>query len=187
MSLFRKSKKSIKVMKTLLFSLIVFFTFQHSKAYDIAQIRKDYIAAVNDSDKADDLYHELAAIKNPDALILAYLGSAQAIKAKHSWNPISKVSYLKKGFNIINKAVKKDPDQLEVRFLRFSLQYYVPSFLGFSEHLEADKNKIIDLLRTHDAAALHLDKSILKNMANFMIDSKTCSQQEMIVLKKYIA
>ena len=172
-------------MKTLFLSLIVcLFSSMSTKANDIKKIREDYVAAITSSNKANDLCVELSSIKNPDALILAYLGSAQAIKAKHAWNPLSKMSYLKEGFNTINKAVSKDPNQLEVRFLRFSLQFYVPDFLGYSKNIETDKDKIIDLLRKKEVATLKLDKKILKDMVKFMIDSKKCNEQEIAILRK---
>lgn len=175
-------------MKTLFLGFIVFlFSSIVTEANDIKKIREDYIAAVSNSNKANNLCLELSSIKNPDALILAYLGSAQAIKAKHAWNPINKMSYLKEGFNTINKAVIKDPNQLEVRFLRFSLQFYVPEFLGYSKNIEIDKDKIIDLLGKKEVATLKLDKKILKDMVKFMIDSKKCNEQEIAILRKVLS
>ncbi|TKB95707.1 hypothetical protein [Pedobacter cryophilus] len=175
-------------MKTFFLSLIILFsTATISMAYDMKKIREDYIAAISNSEKADKLCSELTAIKNPDALILAYLGSAQAIKAKHAWNPVNKMSYLKQGFKTIDKAIAKDPNHLEVRFLRFSLQYYVPTFLGYSKNIDTDKDKIIDLLKKKEVASLKLDKKILKDMVNFMIDSKKCDEQEIAILRKALA
>lgn len=156
-------------------------------APDLKKIREDYIASISNSEKADALCSQLQSIKNPDAIILAYLGSAQAIKAKHAWNPVNKMSYLKQGFNTINKAVSKDPNQLEVRFLRFSLQFYVPGFLGYSKNIETDKDKIISLLQNEKNSNLNIDKKILKDMVNFMIDSKKCDAQEIAVLRKVLA
>ncbi len=169
-----------------LIATIILFTLQiaNLKAYDIKQIRADYVTAINDSEKADQLCNHLQNIKNPDPLILAYLGSAQAIKAKHAWNPVNKLSYIKKGFGTINAAVSKAPENLEVRFLRFSLEFYVPGFLGYSKNLTADKNKIIDLLSKQTPIKLDVDKTILKNMVYFMIDSKLCSTQEIAILKR---
>ena len=156
-------------------------------APDLKKIREDYIASISNSEKANALCAQLQAIKNPDALILAYLGSAQAIKAKHAWNPVNKMSYLNQGFNTINKAVNKDPNQLEVRFLRFSLQFYVPSFLGYSKNIDTDKDKIITLLQNEKNSNLNIDKKILKDMVNFMIDSKKCDAQEIAILRKVLA
>jgi len=176
-------------MKTSIFSLfILIFSYNAmAAATDLKKIREDYIASINDSEKANALCAQLQAIKNPDALILAYLGSAQAIKAKHAWNPVNKMSYLNQGFNTINKAVNKDPNQLEVRFLRFSLQFYVPGFLGYSKNIDTDKDKIITLLQNEKNANLNVDKKILKDMVNFMIDSKKCDAQEIAILRKVLA
>ena len=164
---------------------ILFFigSFYQAKAIDINQLRKDYILSVDDSQKADDVCKKLEAIKNPDALTLAYLGSIQAIKGKHAWNPVNKMSYLKQGFTTIDKAVVKDPNQLEVRFLRFSLQYYVPAFLGYSKNLIVDKDKIVSLIKNTTASDLKMEKEVFKNIVKFMIDSKKCTAQEVMVLK----
>lgn len=166
--------------------IIIFNINAMATAPDLKKIREDYIASIGDSEKADALCSQLKSIKNPDALILAYLGSAQAIKAKHAWNPVNKMSYLKQGFTTINLAVNKDPNHLEVRFLRFSLQYYVPTFLGYSKNIDSDKDKIITLLQNQKNANLNIDKKIIKDMVNFMIDSKRCDAQEIAILRKVI-
>jgi hypothetical protein len=176
-------------MKTFIFSLFILISGYNTMAAapDLKKIREDYIASINSSEKADVLCAQLQSIKNPDALILAYLGSAQAIKAKHAWNPVNKMSYLKQGFKTINQAVTKEPNNLEVRFLRFSLQFYVPSFLGYSKNIESDKDKIISLLQNQKSANLNIDKKIIKDMVNFMIDSQKCDAQEITILRKVLA
>jgi hypothetical protein len=179
-------KKHLKMKNLILILFITISSFSFTKAANLEQIREDYIAAISDSDKADKLCNQLQEVKNPSALIMAYLGSVQAIKAKHAWNPVNKMSYLKQGFDTIDKAVKKDPNQLEVRFLRFSLQYYVPSFLGYSKNLINDKNKIVSILKNSSNMKFDVDGEILKNMVNFMIDSKKCNSQEIAVLEKVL-
>lgn len=171
-------------MKTILTILFFIGAVYHAKALDIDQLRKDYILSVEDSNKADQLYKKLKSIKSPDALTLAYLGSVEAIKGKHAWSPVNKLSYLKKGFSTIDKAVIKDPNQLEVRFLRFSLQYYVPAFLGYSKNLMTDKDKIVVLVKNTTAKELNMDKEVFKNIVNFMIESKKCSVTEIAILKR---
>ncbi|MEO5912519.1 MAG: hypothetical protein ABIP95_16660 [Pelobium sp.] len=172
-------------MKPILFFILFFFAgYNVVKAYDIAKIRKDYVAAVKDSKKSEELYSYLSAIKNPDAIILAYLGSAEAIRAKHSWNPYHKMSFLNEGFKKLDAAVEKDPNQLEVRFLRFTLQHYVPDFLGHSKNIAQDKNKIINLLKNKNTGSLGAEKDLINNMIHFMIESKECNAHEITSLKK---
>ncbi|TAF43687.1 MAG: hypothetical protein EAZ51_06805 [Sphingobacteriales bacterium] len=154
-------------------------------AYDIDKIRLDYIAAVNSSKKTNILYNELKAIAQPDALILAYLGSAEALRAKHAFNPINKLAYLKQGSITLAKAVETDPNNIEVRFLRFSLEHYVPSFLGYNKNLEADKAKIIQLLQhKNKAETTASNHQITKNIIRFLLETKRCNLTETALLKK---
>jgi len=171
---------------TVLLFLILFFG-KIAMAYDIDKIRLDYIAAVNDSKKAEVFYQELKAIAKPDALILAYLGSAEALRAKHAFNPINKLSYLKQGSKTLAKAVDLSPNNIEVRFLRFSLEHYIPSFLGYNKNLEADRTKIIELLQ-HKTKGISLQDNtkITKNIINFLIETKRCTPSETILLKKLL-
>ncbi len=165
----------------LTFLILMFSTI--AGAYDLDKIRLDYISAINDSKKADLFYKQLLKIPSPEPVIQAYLGSAAAVRAKHAWNPVNKLSYLNEGFKIIDKAVKRDPNQLEVRFLRFSLAHYLPSFLGKGGNLTTDKLKIIDLIKKNELATMQVNQKVLKDMVNFMIDSKRCSKDEVVFLK----
>ncbi len=174
-------------MKTIITIIFFIGSFYQVKAIDINQLRKDYILSVEDSDKADELYKKLTSIKNPNALTLAYLGSVEAIKGKHAWNPVNKLSYLKQGFATIDKAVVKDANQLEVRFLRFSLQYYVPAFLGYSKNLMVDKDRIVALVKNDNATDANMDKTVFRTIVNFMIESKKCNDQEIAILKKALS
>jgi hypothetical protein len=171
----------------LLFCFLIISGSLQVRALDIQKIRADYVAAVRNSGKATQLCKDLEKIKNPEPLILAYLGSVQAIKAKHAWNPVSKMACLKQGFETLNMAVLKDPNQLEIRFLRFSLQFYVPAVLGYSKNLDTDKKKIIAILQHHNNTQSPQDDQMLKTIVRFMIDCKKCNTQEIEVLKKSIA
>lgn len=174
-------------MKKLLLGIILTLIIQYSYAYDIQKIRKDYIEAIKSESAANKLYDQLKVIKNPDPLITAYLGSAQAIRAKHAWNPVNKLNYLKEGCKTLDKAVAKNPNQLEIRFLRFSLQHYIPTFLGYSKDLNQDKAKIIELIQKHEIITLQLDKTIMRDMIKFLINSKRCDEEEIAILKEAIA
>lgn len=172
-------------MKKVIFILIAFgISIQNSFSYDLNKIRKDYIQAVSSEKVASRLYSELKEIKEPSPLILAYLGSSEAVKAKHAWNPINKMGYLKKGCKTLNEAVSLSPNQIEIRFLRFSLEHYLPDFLGYSKHLDEDKRKLIELSGQKETVTKQIDKSIFKNIVKFLIDSKRCTPSEIAVLNK---
>ena len=161
---------------------LLLFLPQALFAYDIRKIRLEYNAAVNDEKKADEFYSKLEKMRPLDPLLLAYFGSAEAVKAKHALNPYSKLAYLKSGSKTLNLSVSKSPDNLEIRFLRFTLEHYVPKFLGYSKHLPEDKKKIIDLIAKRQFG--EVDSSLLKNIISFMKESRRCTKAELEVLNK---
>ena len=74
----------------------------------------------------------------------AYIGIANLLMAKHSGNPFSKLSYLKKGKKHLEPAVIKEPKNLEIRFLRFTTQNEMPAFLGYNKNITEDKKFILE-------------------------------------------
>lgn len=64
---------------------------------------------------------------NPnDHLARVYLGSAQALRAKHSSWPLTKLNYLRKGEKNFDSAVKQAPKDARVRMVRAIAGYKVP-------------------------------------------------------------
>lgn len=72
-------------------------------------------------------------------LFFGYRGGATMIMAKHVFNPFSKLSYFKKGKNILESAIQADKNNVELLFLRYTIQTSVPSFLNYSNNKEKDK------------------------------------------------
>lgn len=149
---------------------------------EIIQIRREFYAAVTSEQVADNLFEKLKDADLRDPLILAYYGSTDALRAKHAWNPYTKVAYLKSGLKNLNKAVSASQDNLEIRFLRFSLEHYVPAFLGFSKHLNEDRKKIVALVA--DKRLGKVDETLLANIVSFMKQSGRCTDAELAVLSQ---
>ncbi len=109
---------------------------------DLVQIRSDYPKAAVDKKACRLMIDELSK-QNGGAVFLAYLGAYKAIWANHTINPISKLSTFEKGKKDIEAAVKLEPNNIEIRFIRLSIQKNCPSFLGYRKHIESDL-KFID-------------------------------------------
>lgn len=150
---------------------------------EIALLKADLVKAVENSKLADSLYRKLTKLPNKTALILAYSGTLEALKAKHSWNPYNKIKYVKVALKTMQKAINMDSENLEIRFMRFSIEHFTPSFLGFSKDLDVDRKEIIKHYENRNFGLA--DEALVKNVANFMINSKRCSPHEINVLKKY--
>lgn len=160
------------------------FSADHQKT-DIADIRKHMLRAINSSKVTDSLYTNLQNISKKPPLVIAYLGALEALKAKDSWNPYKKVKFLNQSNKTVKQAVTANPDDMEIRFIRFSIQFHLPGFLGLSKDMIADKNEIIQQLKQkHYGSA---DKVFVQNIIKFMVDSKQCTPQEVAFLHEQSA
>ena len=82
--------------------------------------------------------------------------------AKHAVNPISKYSYFNKGKKILEDAVKKEPNSIEIRLMRLISQEKIPSFLGYNKNIESDRNFIIKNYKNSD------DENLVKFIKNYL-------------------
>ena len=105
---------------------------------DLEYLRLNYGKAVTDKQLCSRLIEELKnKMENP--VYLAYLGGFQTIWANHTMNPISKLQTFNKGKKNLEKAVEKDSNDIEIRFIRLSVQKNAPKFLGYYHHIETDE------------------------------------------------
>jgi len=178
----------IKPMK-FRFILLFIFLFVQSRAEpvvreDLKNIKTAVYRAIESSSVTDSLYRVLKSAETESPLIVAYIGTLEALKAKHSWNPYNKIRYVSLSQKTMKKAVEQEPSNLEIRFMRFSIQHYTPSFLGFSKDLEEDRKAIVRQFKNRKFGLA--DAALIRNMAAFMINSDRCLKDELPVFKKYI-
>jgi hypothetical protein len=172
-------------------SVIIIILFLLCGSYSQADIpepkvlRKQLLVALERKSLTDSLYNELSAAPNKSPLNVCYLGVVQALKAKHAWNPYYKVKYLKDSEKTIQVAVNREPDNMEIRFMRFSIEHNVPGFLGYNKHLAVDKDEMIKQLnRKYYATA---DHEVVVTIIKFLIASKRCTPHENEMLHKQLA
>lgn len=160
-----------------------------SFAYDgtpeeIRSIKQAMYRSIENARVTDSLYAKLKSKPPANALMIGYLGTLEALKAKHSWNPYNKIKFVALSQKTMKEAVNRDPSNMEIRFMRFSIQHYTPSFLGFSKDLDEDLKVIAKQYRAkHFGLA---DKELVRNIAAFMINSKRCPKEELALFKKYV-
>lgn len=147
-------------------------------------LRKKLVTALDNKSLTDSLYKVLAAEANKSPLNICYLGVVQALKAKHAWNPYFKVKYLNDAEKTLQIAVNHEPDNMEIRFMRFSIEHNVPGFLGYTKHLVADREEMIKQLdKKYYASA---DHEVVITIIKFLLDSKRCTPQENEKLHKQL-
>lgn len=132
----------------LLLSLFVFFKTGNVNAMNneippIDEVRSLYQKSMTSENACKKLIDMLEPYKN-DPLYLGYKGCATMVMAKHAFNPFSKFSYFKKGKKMLEEAINTDQYNFELRFLRFTAQTNMPSFLGYNDSIDKDKAFILD-------------------------------------------
>jgi hypothetical protein len=121
----------------LIFALLLESIF-NSNALSLEVVRTNYQLAVKDKNICSSMIQQLE--NNPESNVhLAYLGAFQTIWANHTSNPISKLSTFNKGKKNIDKAVNLSPNDVEIIFIRHSVQKNCPRFLGYNDNWEEDE------------------------------------------------
>jgi hypothetical protein len=169
----------------LLISAFLFFCFtalaDNSKAYKLPDLRVQFLEASKDG-KAGKEFHELMSnYEDNNPVVLAYKAVSEAIMAKHVWNPYFKMKHLQASSEIFEEAVKLDAANPEIRFLRFTVEHYVPRYLNMSKNLQDDKAKIISGLQRHPNSGLSTDMA--RNIRDFLLTKDHCTEQEKQKLK----
>ena len=93
-----------------------------------------------------------------EPVLMGYRASATMMMAKHVFNPVSKLSYFKKGRKMLETVIASNIYNIELRFLRFAIQTNVPSFLNYDSNIEEDKNFL--LVKTPGLSDVALKKMI---------------------------
>ena len=148
------------------------------------KLRVWYVEAVDNESKIESALSLIKEISVDHPIVLAYQGAFEALKAKHVWSPYTKLECLNQGQNILRKAIQKDPDNVEIRFLRFSINHYLPDFLRDSSELILDKKTIYQNIET--SIKNGLTSKVVHTIAQFMIDSKRCTFKEKQLFTKLV-
>lgn len=129
-------------MKYLLF--IVFFISVAGTAQDWSGIRSSYPNAVQSFETITKLDVELKKVTSKNKpVLLAYKGAVLTLKAKFSKTKSDKKQFFKEGVSFIENALKTEPSNIEIRYIRMSVQENSPKFLGYHKNIEEDKEFIL--------------------------------------------
>jgi hypothetical protein len=111
-----------------------------------------------------------------DALLKAYYGASTAAAPACISNPSKKISYFRKGKQLIAEAVRLNPDNFEIRFLRFATQSKTPAFLGYDQHIEEDKRFLLANLEKGRKTVSN--SRIFAKMSDFLANSDKLTKSE---------
>jgi tetratricopeptide (TPR) repeat protein len=113
-------------------------------------------------------YLEQAHQKRPDDyVVLCYLGSAHTLQAKDASNPMCKVYHLNKGVEYMDKAVRKDPENITVRLIRANNSKALsPMFLSQRSIAYEDFEHLASLFEKGGRVPSQLKASVYRSLAD---------------------
>ncbi|MES2454732.1 MAG: hypothetical protein V4594_04295 [Bacteroidota bacterium] len=157
----------------LVFLLSVKVSVRAANIPDLTEIRSLYDQSASSKTAARQLLEMLTKLDlQSDPLMVCYKGAAEMIQAKYAFSPISKLSSFRKGKLLIENAIARDRDGIEMRYLRFTIQTNLPGFLGYSGEIENDKQFLLKKLDVVN------DKVLKNNIITYLSASKYCTEAE---------
>jgi tetratricopeptide (TPR) repeat protein len=104
-------------------------------------------------------------INTKDYETMCYLGSATTMMARTTWNPVKKMSYVNKGTCFMDKAVRRDPDNVSVRLTRAFNSKSLPSFLKRGQIALEDFEYLAGLIEKNPDVSQAIKKTVYSNLA----------------------
>lgn len=147
----------------------------------LSEVRQKFHAAVLDPSNVTKYHSYISKIKSEEPIIKAYKAVGEAVLAQEKWDPISKFSQLKKFSNLIEQAVYLDDRSLEIRFLRFAVEFQLPRILMMSDHLDEDRDFIMANL--HEINQLNIDPGFVRYITYFMNETGLLDADQLIQIK----
>jgi len=157
-------------MKFLLLFIIYLFS-----SNDLKLMRSEF----NQINKSEDAVIRLKQLSTSskevtDALKLAYYAAAEMTSAKYKINPASKISAFNAGKKILETAISKDANNIEIRYIRFTIQSNAPSILGYNKNTSDDKNFILKNLQ----GIKKTDIELFANISAYFLTQVKLTEQE---------
>jgi hypothetical protein len=139
---------------------------------DLAAIRKMYTSVTKSESNAKEFSAKLADVStNDDKTLMAYKAASILLDSKFEKKLNDKIARFKEGAKLLESTIKSEPNNIELRLIRLSIQENVPGITGYKKNIKEDKKYITD----HYAEQNNALKEYLKD---FILQSKSFSEKE---------
>jgi len=133
-----------KCFYVVLFQMLVTTTLFGQKL-SLKEIRKDF--KIGHKDELTCTKHLEMLEEYADCPVeRGYEAAYHMFMAKHTGNPFKKMGYFKSGKKMLEEEIADNPNEIELRYIRLCIQYYIPAYLGYKANIEEDKDFLVDNL-----------------------------------------
>jgi hypothetical protein len=148
----------------------------------LERIRAGYLLSVDDGDWVDRVKDSISALelRIPEGseygfTLEAYRGALEVVRAKHARWPPNKLKHLGNGAAVLDDLVDRNPDNLEVRYLRLASYLFLPFFLRRDDSVAADLETLVEGLPKQAAA---FSPPTFRAMVRFVLDNGTLEVED---------
>lgn len=148
-----------------------------SQGIKVGEARALYFSMDKDPAAALKLYGRMnAGNQRFNPLLLAYKGASSAASAGLVKGVTHKYNYFRQGKSDLEQAVRLDPKDPEIRFLRLATQTNAPGFLFYRSQIPEDKKIVLEGL----AAMLskEADRTVGLNIARSLLEFNSLTARE---------
>ena len=154
----------------LFLSIFLFLAFP--KSPELTEIRKLYPSVVNSESNAKEFASKLSDVtKEDNKTLYAYKGASIAILAKFKKEVSEKSKTFKEGVKMVEFAVANEPNNIEIRLIRFSIQEKTPKILKYNANKKEDKTFLLNHYKEQSG-------NLKEFIKNFILQSKSFSTAE---------
>jgi hypothetical protein len=157
--------------------VLIYSVFISSQSLDLNEVRTAYKEAAQDQTKVDKLYQSLLEVTKKDEIeFVAYKGAVMALKAKQAETIKDKKEGFVEGVTLVEYAIEKAPNDIEIRFIRLGIQENTPKILKYKGNIEEDKRFITKQIKYVKSSALR------NHIKDYISQSKTFTAEEKSVI-----
>ncbi|MGB3150914.1 MAG: hypothetical protein WBB27_09645 [Maribacter sp.] len=140
---------------------------------DISELREAYPKASTDVALTNTLNDELSEVSIADEpKMVAYKGAVLTLMAKHTKTVKEKRMYFNEGVQFLESAIAKAPKNIEIRYLRLSVQEHAPKVVKYNNNIEEDK------LFIKEHYEIRKNTSLKAYIKSYVMDSSLFTDEE---------
>lgn len=124
--------------------LLLIVTNSYANLPSQSEVRSAFQKAATEEQSCRYLIKMLRVYNEKSSPLLGgYKACATMIMAKYVFNPFTKLSNFSKGKTLLEKCITADEQNIELRFLRYTIQRKTPFFLQYKSSLKEDEAILI--------------------------------------------
>lgn len=146
--------------------IIISFLCIPLQSLDLNTIRNSYKEAAQDSTKLKEYNKQLTTVtKDSNTIFVGYKGAGIALKGRYSKKIKEKKKFFIEGIALLEFAIEKSPNSIELRFIRLGIQENTPKLLKYKGKIAEDKNYILNQFKAVKSLKLkeHIREYILQS------------------------